>query len=119
SEPTGVAIGNLNASDEAFGFARFAWVVSEFMPSASMNTLEVKTATEEFTIYPYPATDEINISIKNDEMYTFKIINVLGQTVITTNKKRINIAHLASGEYFLSVSGNKSDAIGVRKFIVK
>ncbi len=119
ADPTGVTIGNPNPSDEAFGFARFACVVSEFMPSASMNTLEVKTTAKEFTIYPNPATDEINISIKNDEMYTFKIINVLGQTVITTNKKRINIAHLASGEYFLSVSGNKSDAIGVRKFIVK
>src|SRR5690606_14597751 len=43
SEPTGVAIGNLNASDEAFGFARFACVVSEFMPSASMNTLDVRS----------------------------------------------------------------------------
>src|SRR5690606_8378629 len=112
-------IGNLNASDEAFGFARFACVVSEFMPTASMNTVEVKTATKEFSIYPNPASDEINISIKNDEMYTFKIINVLGQTVITTNNKRINIAHLAPGEYFLSVNEHKSDAIGVRKFNVK
>ncbi len=119
NEPTGVAIGNPHPSDEAFGFARFACVVSEFMPSATMNTLEVKTAAKEFTLYPNPASDEITVSLKNDETYTFRIINVLGQTVLTTQNKRINIAHLAPGEYFLSVSGNKSDAIGVKKFIVK
>lgn len=119
-EPTGVAIGNPNPSDEAFGFARFACVVSEFMPTAAMNTVEVKTAGEkEFSIYPNPATDEINISIKNDETYIFKVISIPGQTVLVTGKKTINIQHLPAGEYFLSVSGSKSGTIGTKKFIVR
>lgn len=120
SEPTGVAIGSLNPSDEAFGFARFACVVSQFMPTSSLGTFEIKNNDiKDFTIYPNPAKDEINIWIKNDEHYIFKVINVLGQIVLTSDKKSINLRGLPSGEYFLSVYTDKNSLIGSKKFIIK
>ena len=120
SEPTGIAIGNQNPSDEAFGFARFACVVSQFMPTANLGTFEIKNKdVKDFTVFPNPAKDEINIWIKNDEIYTFKVINVLGQIVLTTDKKTIDLRGLASGEYFLSVYTDKNSFVGSKKFIIK
>jgi len=120
SEPTGIAIGNQNPSNEAFGFSRFACVVSQFMPTANLGTFEIKNKeVKDFTIYPNPAKDEINIWIKNDEIYTFKVINVLGQVVLTSDKKSINLKGLPSGEYFLSVYTDKNSLVGSKKFIIK
>lgn len=120
SEPTGIAIGNPNPSNEAFGFARFACVVSQFMPSSTLGTFEIKNKeVKDFTIYPNPAKEEINVWIINDEKYTFKIINVLGQIVLTTDKKSINLQGLSSGEYFLSVFDDTNSLVGSKKFIIK
>ena len=120
SEPTGIAIGNPNPSNEAFGFSRFACVVSQFMPTSNLGTFEIKNnEVRDFTIYPNPAKDEINIWIKNDEKYIFKITNPLGQIVQTSDKKTINLRGLPSGEYFLSVYTEKNTLVGSKKFIVK
>lgn len=120
SEPTGIAIGNTNPSNEAFGFARFACVVSQFMQSSTLGAFEIKNKeVKDFTVYPNPAKEEINVWIINDEKYTFKIINVLGQIVLTTDKKSINLQGLSSGEYFLSVFDDKNSLVGSKKFIIK
>lgn len=120
SEPTGIAIGNQNPSNEAFGFARFACVVSQFMPTANLGTFEIKNKdVKDFTIYPNPAKDEINIWIKNDEIYTFKVFNALGQIVLTSDKKSINLRGLPTGEYFLSIYTDKNSLVGSKKFIIK
>lgn len=120
SEPTGIAIGSPNPSNEAFAFARFACVVSQFMPTAGLSTSEISsTEVKDFTLFPNPAKDEINIWIKNDEQYTFKIINTVGQIVLTTDKKTINLSGLASGEYLVSVYSEKNTLVGSKKFIVK
>lgn len=120
SEPTGVAIGNPNPSNEAFGFSRFACVVSQFMPTSSLGTFEVGNRdVKDFTVFPNPAKDEINIWIKNDEAYVYKVVNVLGQIVISSDKKTINLKGLPSGEYFLNVYSDKNTFIASKKFIVK
>lgn len=120
SEPTGIAIGNQNPSNEAFGFSRLACVVSQFMPTANLGTFEIKNKdVKDFTIFPNPAKDEINIWIKNDEIYTFKVINAVGQIVLTSDKKSINLRGLPSGEYFLSVYTDKNSLVGSKKFIIK
>ncbi|MCY0968818.1 zinc-dependent metalloprotease [Chryseobacterium wangxinyae] len=120
SEPTGIAIGNPNPSDEAFGFSRFACVVSQFTPSSLLsNTESFYKEVNDFTIFPNPAKDEINIWIKNDEKYTFKVINPLGQIVLTSDKKTINLRGLSSGQYFLNIYSDKNSLIGSKKFIIK
>lgn len=120
SEPTGIAIGNPNPSNEAFGFARFACVVSQFTPTALLTTTEsFHKEVKDFTVFPNPAKDEINIWIKNDEQYTFKVINVLGQIILTSDKKTINLRGLPSGDYFLNVYTDKNSFVGSKKFIIK
>lgn len=120
SEPTGVAIGNPNPSNEAFGFSRFACVVSQFMPTSSLGTFEVGNRdVKDFTVFPNPAKDEINVWIKNDEAYVYKVVNTLGQIVISSDKKTINLKGLPSGEYFLNVYSDKNTFIASKKFIVK
>ncbi len=120
SEPTGVAITNPNPSDEAFGFARFGCVVSDFMPTASMSTSDVVVDSgKPFTIFPNPASEEINIVLKDDADLTFRIINMAGQVIYTGKKKTVNIRHLTPGEYILTVSGTIGDSKGSVKFIVK
>lgn len=120
SEPTGIAIGSPNPSNEAFGFARFACVVSQFVPTALLNTTEsFYKEIKDFTIFPNPAKDEINIWIKNDEKYTFKVINTLGQIVLASDKKTINLHGLPSGDYFLNVYTDQNSFIGSKKFIIK
>lgn len=118
--PTGIPIGDFNPSNEAYGFVRFACVVSQFMPTSGLGTFEIKNnEVKDFTIYPNPAKEEINIWIKNDEKYRFKIINPVGQIVLTTDKKTINLSGLSSGEYFLSVYSENNSFIGSKKFIIK
>lgn len=120
SEPTGIAIGNPNPSNEAFGFARFACIISQFAPTALLSTTEnFYSEVKDFTIFPNPAKDEINIWIKNDEQYTFKVINTVGQIVLTSDKKTINLRGLPSGDYFLNIYTEKSSLVGSKKFIIK
>lgn len=120
SEPTGVDVGNPNPANEAVGFSRFACVVSQFMPTSSLGTFEVGNRDViDFTIFPNPAKDEINIWIKNDETYTYKVVNILGQTVILSDKKTVNLKGLPSGEYFLNVYTDKNTFVASKKFIVK
>jgi hypothetical protein len=120
SEPTGIAIGNPSPSNEAYGFSRFACVVSQFMPTSNLGTFEVQNSdVKDFTIFPNPAYDELNVWIKNDEKYIFKVINILGQIVLTTDKKTINLRKLTPGEYFISIYTEKNTLIGSKKFIKK
>ncbi|MDH6251019.1 hypothetical protein M2347_000746 [Chryseobacterium sp. H1D6B] len=119
TEPTGIAIGNTNPSNEAFGFARFACAVSNFMPTASLSAKEANLDVKDFTIYPNPAKDMIHISGKDNGRYTFKIINSLGQFILSTSEKSISLRGWASGEYFLSIYNEDNSLIGSKKLIIQ
>ncbi|WP_312075443.1 M12 family metallo-peptidase [Chryseobacterium sp.] len=119
-EPTGIAIGNTNPSDEAYGFARFACVVSQFMPTSILSAVETNTVEiKDFTLFPNPAQDEISIWIKNDNKYIFKVINTPGQIVLTSQTKTINLKNLTPGTYFINIYSEKGTFIGSKKFIKK
>lgn len=119
-QPTGVPIGSPNPSDEAFGFKRFACVVSQFMPTAVLRTNEITSEkVNDFTIFPNPAKDEINVILKNEKASYFKIINMLGQTVLETEARKINIQSHPAGEYFLNVYDKNDEMIGTKKFILR
>jgi hypothetical protein len=58
---------------------------------------------ENFTIYPNPADNILNIESKTNILQT-KIYNSLGQLVLTkTNDKRIDISNLNNGIYFIKI----------------
>ena len=71
----------------------------------------------DFSIYPNPATDMLNISTKNS-IQSADIFNILGKRVkslIPNNSGSFNIAGLSSGVYLVKfISNNK---VGTAKFI--
>lgn len=119
SEPTGIAIGNTNPSNEAFGFSRFACVVANFVPSSTLATTELTANEKDFSLFPNPAKDILNIRTKDNEKYIFKIVNIVGQIVLTTDKKEINLEGLPPGDYFLNIYNDKNSFIESKKFIIK
>lgn len=118
TEPTGIEIGQPKPSNEAFGYARFACVVSEFMPTKTLATIENANIVD-FAIYPNPAKDELNVQVKDNRNYNFTITNLVGQMILKSADKKINIKGLTSGEYLLSIYNKENTLIGTKKFIVK
>lgn len=119
SEPTGIAIGNTNPANEAFAFSRFACAVSQFMTSADvLKTVENPLQNKEFTMYPNPAKEVINISVKDSGRYTFKVFNAMGQQMTATSERSIDLKNWPSGEYFISIYDEKNTMTGSKKFIV-
>jgi hypothetical protein len=118
TEPTGIAIGQPKPSNEAFGFVRFGCVVGAFMPTQTLATFEIVNNVE-FAIYPNPAKDELNVQIKNSQYYTFKITNLVGQVLLKSVNKTIDLQGLASGEYLLSIYNKENTLLGTKKFLVK
>lgn len=54
---------------------------------------------DEFTIYPNPTTDVINI--KSDKVGRYEIIDISGKVLKNTSDKSIDVSDLPSGKYFL------------------
>ncbi|MCT4582369.1 MAG: T9SS type A sorting domain-containing protein [Flavobacteriales bacterium] len=74
-----------------------------------------------FSIYPNPASDQLNVEVdlKNVDV---KIIDMLGKTVLTAvnvnNSTKINLMDLNNGIYFVSVL-DKGTVLKTEKLIVK
>lgn len=79
------------------------------------------TSSLEFSLWPNPTNDILNIGIEHSENKEMQlsIINALGQKLfssIINGNKQLNVSHLASGVYFVELNtGNKM--IGIKKFI--
>ena len=71
----------------------------------------------DFKIYPNPVKNVLNIQLFDNTIGTFKIVNLLGQTVKTgkTNEGTINVSKLKQGVYLLEV--NDGEEVMVQKFI--
>jgi hypothetical protein len=73
----------------------------------------------EFSMYPNPASDVLNITVKNAT--SINIVNSLGQSVYNTNvtnsNQSINVSNLAKGIYFVEVN-NKNNKL-TKKLIIK
>ncbi|MBO4232109.1 MAG: T9SS type A sorting domain-containing protein, partial [Bacteroidales bacterium] len=65
-------------------------------------------------LYPNPATEILNIQA--NDVKNIEIVNILGQTVITTNVQTINVANLTNGVYFVRVNFN-SGTVSTQKFV--
>lgn len=74
---------------------------------------------ENFTLYPNPATDVLNISSKNGlEMKEIKITDLSGRVVITMNNvTTINVSDLSAGTYLIDITTKEGKASS--KFIKK
>ncbi len=72
----------------------------------------------EFTLYPNPAKNTLNITSKNNlEITSVEIYNLIGQLVIVKPNfsASIDVSNLASGTYFIKVNSEKGSGNG--KFV--
>jgi len=74
---------------------------------------------EEFTIYPNPVKNQLEVRLFAEETVSYQIHSLLGQVVKAGNldNKTINVANLKAGIYILQV--NDGDEIQTKKFIKK
>ena len=94
----------------------------EIIDLYNSQVLSTNSATYEsnLNIYPNPATDHINIdfgNLDNVEGWNIKIINILGQEVLSQpmNTDKINVSELSKGIYIIKISDAMSQID--RKFI--
>jgi hypothetical protein len=102
-------------SDDQFGFA-----VDDFKVTTTGTLNTESFAKNNFTVYPNPATDIINISNLNGlEITKSTITDINGRIVkeINSSISAINISDLTSGLYFLNVTTTTSN--GTVKIVKK
>jgi hypothetical protein len=75
-------------------------------------------SSENFKIFPNPATTKLNIDIPSSDVSKISINNYLGQTVYKgINQTQIDIANLPSGLYFITIELGQNTI--TQKFIKK
>lgn len=123
---TRVAIADINsdgAKDYLVGNKRggVSLFSSQTISSPATNNEEIEESSVEFSIWPNPTNDILNIGIEQNQNLEMRlsIINALGQQLISTTintNKQLNVSRLASGVYFVELTtGDKM--IGIQKFI--
>ena len=80
----------------------------------SLSTME--TQIPGIKIYPNPSSSTVNIDYSEDLEIT--LFNILGQQVLKTNSKTINISNLEKGTYFL-ITKDENNSITNFKLIKK
>ncbi len=75
------------------------------------NTSEVQEIKSELniSIFPNPATSELNISIPSIDNFSLELHNTLGESVLQSqNQNKIDVSALAKGIYFIKVTFNNT-----------
>jgi hypothetical protein len=81
----------------------------------TMPTVVVPAASLKFKIFPNPAVDKIEIET-SENLVNVEIFSLLGQRVLTSTAKQIDLKSLASGQYLVQVTlANKT--VETRKII--
>jgi len=86
---------------------------------ATEQTVAQEMSQAEINIYPNPANDMINVSLRDAKMEQFTITNMMGQIVLQgkLSKENINISSLKEGVYMIEFSSDKKKL--VRRIIKK
>ena len=83
---------------------------------STMGVKEMSNAV--LSVYPNPAKDVINISLKNTEIKSISVTNLSGQVVATSKTANVNVAALPAGVYVVKVLDVKG-ATHTSKVVVK
>jgi len=123
---TRVAIADINddgAKDFMVGNKRggLSLYSTQDIISLMTNNEEIVSPTIEFSIWPNPTNDILNIGIEesNNKDFNLSIVNALGQQIMTgtiKGNRQINVSRLAAGMYFVQLTSDDT-IIGIQKFI--
>ena len=90
-----------------------------FINSMSTSLFDKVTPKVEFTLYPNPTVNDINITFDNptNENITFNIFDMSGRMVKQGNlfNNRIDVSNLNRGTYFINL--NVANEIMTKKFM--
>lgn len=82
-------------------------VLIDYLPACALATEEISSEEQTFTVFPNPATNEVQIQFfDNDENTTFTLSNMLNQEVLKGNLRQsttLEIGNLNAGIYLISV----------------
>lgn len=109
-----VYIGINCVSQDQFGLA-----IDDFKVTTTPTASNEEFFKENFTIYPNPTSDELNITATNGlELNDISIFDLTGRKVKTfKNDTKINVSDLSTGTYLIEVKTNEGK--GTSKFIKK
>lgn len=77
---------------------------------------ENELASSKISIYPNPANDKITVA--GADIKSVEIVNLNGETVLSSTTSNINISDLASGIYVVKIADNKSN-VTTQKLVVE
>ena len=92
----------------------------QYLETSSLGVKQIES--NDFTVYPNPTSDEINVSFdKTEEIKTIKVLNLNGEVVkeftsFQNNSVRLNVENLNEGIYFLNIT-TVDDETKIVKFI--
>jgi len=116
-----VALGD-TVSAQAGIYFDFNTAVITNTATTTIQALAAETFDKEsFTVYPNPATESVNLMLKDVTDATVTVTNVLGKTVLTQaisgNKASLDIKNLTTGLYFITLSAEGRQM--TKKLVVK
>ncbi|WP_299669111.1 T9SS type A sorting domain-containing protein [uncultured Polaribacter sp.] len=87
--------------------SRFAITVAQVLSAGNIENIE-----KNISLYPIPASDVLNIRIKNYVSAKVEIINLFGQIVISkqiqSNNGQINLSNISDGVYIAKIYSNEN-----------
>lgn len=72
---------------------------------STLGTVEISNIS--LAVYPNPAKDVVNVSLKNAEVKSISVTNLSGQVVATSKISNVNVAALPAGVYVVKVLDSK------------
>lgn len=109
------------------GFGRdIVPVVRMSITSGPTNTEDLASLTNEFSVYPNPAKEEINLQLALQDQadnVVVRLMDLAGRTILQRDYQNIqreflayNVSSLPGGTYFIQVT--TADGTGTKKFVV-
>jgi len=87
--------------------------------ASTVSVKDVKSQSENITIFPNPASNEITIKMDNEMPCSITISNTIGQVLIrqeiNSTQTRVNTQDIPAGVYYITLNGNSGNR--VEKFI--
>lgn len=110
---------NVHIAIQCVSHDSFIFMIDDFKVTTTPTASNEEFFKENFTLYPNPVFNELNINTENGlELNEVSIFDLTGRKVKSfKNEKTLNVSDLASGTYIINVKTN--EGTGTSKFIKK